>query len=145
MKLESLLSSEDEHLRQLVTLLRQEQECLVQPKVDGPELTRLADQKKQQLMTLETLELQRQGMMRQQGFEQGTEAARANGCMAAWESLQHHIEEAALLNQLNGGLIRQRMMHNQHMLNTLREMSGHSLYQPDGQQDKPGARLASKA
>ena len=138
MSLAQHLSQQHQATQRFVSVLEQERLVLVAGKIDGEQLTRLTAQKQALLLTLERLESVRRRAQIKRGYQPGArgaaQAARDEGCLDGWSKLQETAAQAKRLNQLNGDTLLIRLQQNQRILNVLNELSGHTLYGPDGRQ-----------
>lgn len=145
MSLARHLSQQHQVTQRFVSILEQERLTLVAGKIDGEHLTRLTAQKQALLLTLERLESVRRRAQITRGYQAGAKgaalAARDEGCIEVWSKLQEMAAQAKRLNQLNGDTLLIRLQQNQRILNVLNELSGHTLYGPDGRQ-RPRANLS---
>ena len=136
MSLAKHLETQQRTLQQLIDLLEQERLALSVAKVDGERLAERAEAKQALLAELDRLESQRHSAELKLGYgdgNRGAERAAADaGCLPAWQNLRELALRAKQLNEFNGDNIRNRMSHNQRILNFLHEAAGHSLYGPDG-------------
>lgn len=143
-----MLDRQHQLLDSLLVLLREEQDLLLQPEVDGAPLSAAAAAKQELLDTLAKLEASRRQGLVKLGYgddSRGAEhAARAFDCLPLWLQIQETSQRASHLNHLNGTLIQQRLDHNQRALATLRDLAGNPLYGVDGQSRRE-ARLSYKA
>lgn len=137
MSLVKHLARQSATVAHFIRLLETEIQLLTQGKVDGQRLNELAADKQALLGEIEQLETQRQYAQSRLGYGSGHQgAARAAadaGCLATWQHLLEQASRAQQLNRLSGETIRNRLEHNQRMLNFLHEAAGKSLYGPDGQ------------
>lgn len=143
------LRVEHEHLGRLLGLLEDERALLGAGRIDGEALGRLAAAKQATLDAIAQAETQRQALRRQQGRADDAAgdaaAARAHGCLPAWQALHARARTVAARNHFNGELIALRMTSNQRLLNDLRALAGKHLYGPDGQARGSETRLSSEA
>lgn len=137
MSLARHLSQQCDLLERFLARIEEEQRALAQGSVDGPLLQALAADKQALLSEIERMETQRQQAQRRLGYADGQQgsvrAAADAGCPEQWQRLIELATRVRLLNRLNGETIRQRMAHNQRILNFLHEAAGRGLYGPDGQ------------
>lgn len=124
----------------LLSLLRQEQEHLVNADLDG--LTRVSEEKAKTVARMSALAQARHIRLASRGFEaseggmrnwlqDGTAPANAN---RSWTALLDLAREAKELNRINGLLIGQHMARNQGALNVLQgTQAGGDMYGPNGQ------------
>ncbi|GAB3285937.1 flagella synthesis protein FlgN [Parahaliea aestuarii] len=149
MSLEPHLQAQRLQLEQLVALLHTEQSLLTQSQVDGAALDRVAVDKQQHLVSLDSFEARRRGAQTRLGYPAGREGAMAAandaGCLPLWQNIDQLASAAKQLNQTNGDLIQLRLENNQRLLNALRESAGNSLYGPDGQSHRKRPRVDSRA
>ncbi|GAB3390867.1 flagella synthesis protein FlgN [Azotobacter armeniacus] len=143
MSLSKHLATQQQTLRRFIGLLEEEQQALIKADIDGRRLTGLATTKQTLLAELEHLENQRSNAQIKLGYGAGRrgaeQAALDAGCLPAWQRLLELATHAQLLNRLNGDTIRNRLGHNQRILNFLHEAAGHSLYGPDGRSRRHGS------
>lgn len=137
MSLARHLSLQCDLLERFLARLEEEQQALAQGSVDGAKLQALAAEKQTLLSEIERMETQRQHAQRRLGYASGPQgsacAAEDAGCPGQWQKLIELATRVRLLNRLNGETIRQRMAHNQRILNFLHEAADRNLYGPDGQ------------
>ena len=137
MSLARHLSQQCDLLERFLGRIEEEQRALAQGTVDGPLLQNLAADKQALLSEIERMETQRQHALRRLGYADGPQdsvrAAADAGCPEQWQRLIELATRVRLLNSLNGETIRQRMAHNQRILNFLHEAADRGLYGPDGQ------------
>lgn len=137
MSLARHLSQQCDLLERFLARLEDEQRALAQGSIDGPQLQALAADKQALLSEIERMETQRQHAQRRLGYADGLQgsvrAAADAGCPEQWQRLIELATRVRLLNRLNGETIRQRMAHNQRILNFLHEAADRGLYGPDGQ------------
>lgn len=149
MSLQHHLEQQQNRLERMVSLLEREQALLAEGKIDGEQLSAIAEEKQSLFQALEQSELTRRKAQQTLGYSldrQGAEQAAADaGCSALWQTLLATTEHVANLNTLNGQLIQHRLQHNQQMLNILQDAGGSSLYGPDGHASKTIPRVSSKA
>ncbi len=147
--MQELLERQRSQLAELEELLHQEKDALLAREVDGELLARLASSKQSLLEAIETQEHWRLAAQTKLGYAPGNreaeQAARDNGCGETWLEVQQLAQRTAYLNQLNGSLIRTRLVHNQRVLRELHQISGGTLYNADGQPNRSGARVHSSA
>ena len=143
-----ILSQQAPLLEALLTALRQEQNLLLQGEVDGPALEAIADEKRDCLSQLQSLEDQRQSSLQAMGLTATAidqeQAASQQNCLRLWETIQSTTRQTQHLNQLNGVLIEKRLQHNQRVLHTLRELTSAPVYDADGQ-SRRGSSLRTSA
>lgn len=151
MELPRTLQSLHHHLGQLVTLLQQEQDTLLKPQQAGAEegelLQRLAHDKQEHFQALEDLENNRSDLSEALAEIKGANV-HAKACsedLALWAEVRELALQASRLNQLNGVLIRHRLIHNQRVLNSLRQIGGPMLYDAAGNASSLVGRLSSIA
>lgn len=121
----STVSQEQQHVSDLIALMKQEQQLLVAADADG--LAELTPRKNALLQALAELSAQRHAALLAAGCE-GSEAGMepwlaVGGSLEArsqWEQLLTLAREAKELNRVNGMLINKQLAHNQGMLNALR-------------------------
>ncbi|QEA39682.1 flagellar protein FlgN [Pistricoccus aurantiacus] len=149
MSLQQQLERQQAALDALVELLHRERQALTQGRVDGELLQCLADAKQIHFVELEALEAKRRQEQQALGYgvdhSGAQQAAWDMGLLDQWRALQESAELVRGLNERNGGLILDRMTHNQRMLNALHELRGDSLYNPAGQARKASGHLAYRA
>ncbi|MNZ79822.1 FlgN protein [compost metagenome] len=137
MSLAKHLARQSASVARFIQLLEAEAQQLSAGRVDGQRLSTLASDKQALLDEIEQLETQRQYAQRRLGYGEdragATRAAEDAGCLATWQQLLEQAVRAQQLNRLNGASIRNRLEHNQRMLNFLHEAAGKGLYGPDGQ------------
>lgn len=126
--------------KELLQLLRQEQELLIQADTDG--LTGVTEQKGKAVARMSELALRRHRALTSAGFEaseSGMEIwvkskAGTPAIGKSWNELLTLVREAKELNRTNGLLIGQHMARNQSALNILQGTpQGGNMYGPDGQ------------
>ena len=125
----STVSQEQQHVSDLIALMKQEQQLLVAADADG--LAELTPRKNALLQALAELSAQRHAALLAAGCE-GSEAGMepwlaVGGSLEArsqWEQLLTLAREAKELNRVNGMLINKQLAHNQGVLNALRMPAG---------------------
>ncbi|WP_323846748.1 flagellar protein FlgN [Microbulbifer magnicolonia] len=149
MALAGPLKKQMARLQQLRELLLEERYLLLKGRVDGTQLSQLAEQKRQQLAELEEFEQQRRQALRRLGYSDnraGDERAAADaGCLPLWRDLRECAGATAELNRGNGALIDIRVEHNRRLLDFLQDAAGRDLYGPDGRAHGRAGRLSSRA
>jgi flagella synthesis protein FlgN len=151
MELPRTLQSLHHHLGLLVGLLQQEQSTLLNPQSrnedDGELLQRLAQDKQEQFQVLEGFESYRGELQEALGDITSTEptSKQAGDNLSLWVEVRELALQASRLNQLNGVLIRHRLIHNQRVLNSLRQLGGPMLYDAGGNAAAFAGRLSSVA
>lgn len=151
MNLPQTLQALHHHLSQLVDVLQQEQDTLLRPHrpgvEDGELLNRLAQDKEEQFLAIESLEGEREEFAKAlaQITDVEPNTKKAAGELSLWLKVRELALQASRLNQLNGVLIRHRLIHNQRVLNSLRQMGGPQLYDAGGQSSAINGRLNSLA
>jgi flagella synthesis protein FlgN len=151
MDLPRTLQSLHHHLSLLNGLLQQEQAALLTPQrqseEDGELLQRLAQEKLEQFHAIEDLEDYRGEL--QEALSDITNAEpssrHAGTDLPLWYEVRELALQASRLNQLNGVLIHQRLIHNQRVLNNLREIRGPMLYDAGGNTANVATRVSSVA
>jgi len=125
----STVSAEQQHVSQLIELMKQEQALLVAADTDG--LVELTPRKNTLLQELADLSSQRHAALVAagcEGSEAGMEPWLAVGgnedARAQWEALLELARQAKELNRVNGMLINKQLAHNQGVLNALRTPAG---------------------
>ena len=125
----STVSAEQQHVIQLIELMKQEQALLVAADADG--LVELTPRKNTLLQELADLSSQRHAALVAagcEGAEAGMEPWLAVGgnedARAQWEALLELARQAKELNRVNGMLINKQLAHNQGVLNALRTPAG---------------------
>ena len=125
----STVSAEQQHVSQLIELMKQEQALLVAADADG--LVELTPRKNTLLQELADLSSQRHAALVAagcEGSEAGMEPWLAVGgnedARAQWEALLELARQAKELNRVNGMLINKQLAHNQGVLNALRTPAG---------------------
>jgi len=125
----STVSAEQQHVSQLLELMKQEQALLVAADADG--LVELTPRKNTLLQELADLSSQRHAALVAagcEGSEAGMEPWLAVGgnedARAQWEALLELARQAKELNRVNGMLINKQLAHNQGVLNALRTPAG---------------------
>ena len=125
----STVSAEQQHVSQLIELMKQEQALLVAADADG--LVELTPRKNTLLQELADLSSQRHAELVAagcEGSEAGMEPWLAVGgnedARAQWEALLELARQAKDLNRVNGMLINKQLAHNQGVLNALRTPAG---------------------
>jgi len=125
----STVSAEEQHVIQLIELMKQEQALLVAADADG--LVELTPRKNTLLQELADLSSQRHAALVAagcEGSEAGMEPWLAVGgnedARAQWEALLELARQAKELNRVNGMLINKQLAHNQGVLNALRTPAG---------------------
>jgi len=125
----STVSAEQQHVIQLIELMKQEQALLVAADADG--LVELTPRKNTLLQELADLSSQRHAALVAagcEGSEAGMEPWLAVGgnedARAQWEALLELARQAKELNRVNGMLINKQLAHNQGVLNALRTPAG---------------------
>lgn len=123
------LAQEQQHVSELIALMKQEQQLLVAADADG--LATLTPHKNALLQALADLSAQRHAALLAAGCEaaeSGMEPWLAAGgnadARARWEALLALAREAKELNRVNGMLINRQLAHNQGVLNALRMPAG---------------------
>lgn len=121
----STVPQEQQHVSDLIALMKQEQQLLVAADADG--LATLTPQKDALLQGLAELAAQRHAALLAAGCEAseaGMEPWLAVGgsadARAQWEQLLQLAREAKELNRVNGMLINKQLAYNQGVLNALR-------------------------
>ena len=125
----STLATEQQHVRSLLELMKQEQALLVAADADG--LAELTPRKNTLLQALADLSAQRHAALLAAGCE-GSEAGMepwlaVSGSADArtqWEHLLDLARQAKEINRVNGMLIYKQLAHNQGVLNALRMPAG---------------------
>ncbi|QJQ94422.1 MULTISPECIES: flagella synthesis protein FlgN [Halomonadaceae] len=145
MSLAAHLTRQHQRLEALVTSLLEEREALIPGQIDGQRLNGIATIKQELLAELDQLEAQRRKAQHKLGYADGLsgaeEAARDYDCLGEWSKMRELTERARRLNELNGELIQGRLRLNQRTLNFLHDVTGKTLYGPDGQ--APRQRFAN--
>ena len=125
----STVSAEQQHVIQLIELMKQEQALLVAADADG--LVELTPRKNTLMQELADLSSQRHAALVAagcEGSEAGMEPWLAVGgnedARAQWEALLELARQAKELNRVNGMLINKQLAHNQGVLNALRTPAG---------------------
>lgn len=134
------LARECEVTRALLTLLRQEQACLVEANVDG--VTDLLNEKSILVAQATDLAVARHHALAAAGFEASEAGMQAwiatqdsgNESAQAWTNLMDLAREAKEINRTNGMLINQQLSRNEAALTILRGGEpGSNVYGPNGQ------------
>jgi len=141
----SRLDSERDALRAFVTLLKAEQQALIEGHVE--QLLALSDSKIQAANELSKLVNARKNDLLAHGAEikAGGIAvwlkAHAAGSLPVWQDIQQLAEQVQYLNRTNGTLIQTKLRHNQQALTVLHNAanSAHGLYGADGQPHLPSS------
>ncbi len=137
MSLAKHLATQQHVLRECIRLMEHEQRLISTATIDGQQLTKISERKREVLAEIERLEAIRMRAQHRLGYPEGRagaeKAARDARCSDAWQTLIDLAERAKQLNELNGQTIRMRMEQNQRILNFLSEAAGQSLYGPNGQ------------
>jgi flagella synthesis protein FlgN len=135
----SRLNTERDGLRSLVTLLKTEQQALIDGNTE--QLLALADSKTRAVHELSKLANARKNDLLTHGAKikaSGIVAwlqAHAAGSLPVWQDIQQLVEQMQQLNRTNGTLIQTKLRHNQQALAVLLNAanSTHGLYGADGQ------------
>lgn len=149
MSLANLLSSQQQRLDALTSLLSKEQTLLTQGDIDGEALSQIALDKQSLLAELERIETVRRSVQKRLGYAEGGDGARAAaqdvGCHNAWQDLLEKSERAARMNELTGQMLSVRMKHNQEMLDYIHKIAEKTLYKPDGRNSAQSGRINASA
>ena len=135
----SRLNTEREGLRSLVTLLKAEQQALIDGNTE--QLLALADSKTRAVQELSKLAAARKNDLLTHGVAIKTSGiagwlqAHAPGSLPVWQDIQQLVEQMQHLNRTNGTLIQTKLRHNQQALAVLLNVtnSAQGLYGADGQ------------
>jgi len=141
----SRLDAERDALRAFVTLLKAEQQALIDGHVD--QLLALSDSKIQAVHELSSLANARKNALFTHGAEikaGGIAAwlkAHSAGSLPVWQDIQQLAEQVQYLNRTNGTLIQTKLRHNQQALTALHNAanSANGLYGADGQPHHPSS------
>ncbi|MEX1198447.1 MAG: flagellar protein FlgN [Pseudohongiellaceae bacterium] len=142
-----LLERQHRYLIELEELLQREKAALLESEVDGELLAHLAASKQPLLEAIETQEGKRVAAHTGLGYDSGeaTRAAEEHDCGEIWQEIGRLLRETSHLNQLNGSLIKNRLVHNRRVLRELRQIAGAALYGADGLTRKGTGRVQSSA
>ena len=141
----SRLNAERDALKAFVTLLKTEQQALIDGHTE--QLEALSESKTQAVHELSKLATARKHDLAAHGAEikAGGIAAwlqtYAAGSQPVWQELLQLAEEVQYLNRVNGTLIQTKLRHNQQALTALHNAanSAHGLYGADGQPHLPSS------
>ncbi len=145
---QATLATEQQHVSDLIALMKQEQQCLVTADADA--LAGLTPRKTQLVQELAMLSKRRHAALAAAGREAGEAGmepwlAAADNAQARkeWERLLELTREAKELNRVNGMLINKQLAHTQGMLGALRAPAGAAgagaMYGASGQPVSGGA------
>jgi len=153
MELVSTIKTLQHNLTLLVDVLQREQDTLLRPQTAGTEdgelLQKLALEKQDLFQELELVEGDHAALGaaladRESSTASGRKSRKAKPDLALWPDVRELALQASRINQLNGVLIRHRLIHNQRVLNSLQQMGGPMLYNAGGAA-AVGSRLSSLA
>lgn len=132
----TLVVEESTALRDLITILQEEQEALVAS--DTEAVAAVTQRKNAALRTVAELGANRAGTMAGMNFSDAADVQawlkqQPVSVNDSWHSLMEAAYQARELNRVNGSLINRRLAQNQLAIQTLAGGSGGPLYGPNGQ------------